>query len=346
MDAHELTGSIKRKALELGFVRAGITTPDAFDGYVDAVVARAGYEDLWQASQPGSPFRKMAQPREAVPGVKSIISLVRAFGDVSYPGNLLAYAGRTYLSRSYAPHADTMEGQRVELFERYLAELGVTSLYDHTNMQLIDRAVAARAGVITYGKNNFAYADEYGSFITLVTIPVDAELECEVHEPRRACPVDCRKCVDACPTGAIAEDGALDPRKCVIYSNFVPGEYKHPAIQELIGTRIHGCDACQEACPRNQHALQNATVKDPFLEWLSTEFKLERVLFADDDYYEACIKPVMYNYITDLDIFRQNAAIAMGNSGDKNYLPALERAAETGSEQVRRFATRAIEKLK
>ena len=345
MDAHELTVLVKQKALELGFVRVGITTPDAFDGYVDTVVARGGYEDLWQASQPGSPFRMMAKPREAVPGVKSIISLVRAYGDINYPENLLAYAGRIYLSRSYAPPANTLEGQRVELFERYLAELGITSLYDSTNMQLIDRAVAARAGVITYGKNNFAYAGEHGSFITLVSIPVDVELECEVHEPQRACPADCHKCVDACPTAAIAEDGTLDPRRCVLYSNFMPGEYKDPAIQELLGTRVHGCDACQAACPRNQHVLQNAAATDPFLEKLSTEFTLERLLFADDAYYEAYIKPVMYNYITDIDIFRQNAAIAMGNSGDKSYLPALERAAETGSEQVRRFATRAIEKL-
>ena len=69
------------------------------------------------------------------------------------------------------------------------------------------------------------------------------------------------------------------------------------------------------------------------------------MLFCDEDYYEACIRPVAYNYIRAIDIFRQNAAIAMGNSGDASYLPALRRAAAQGSEQVRRFAQIAIEQL-
>ena len=62
----------------------------------------------------------------------------------------------------------------------------------------------------------FAYADKHGSFIVLVTIPVDAELECEVHGPRRPCPPDCRKCIDACPTGALSEF-SLDARRCLSY---------------------------------------------------------------------------------------------------------------------------------
>ena len=57
-------------------------------------------------------------------------------------------------------------------------------------------------------------------------------------------------CIDACPTGAMAEDGALNPTRCVLYSNFRPGEFKDTAITDLIGMRVHGCDACQVACPR------------------------------------------------------------------------------------------------
>jgi len=53
----------------------------------------------------------------------------------------------------------------------------------------------------------------------------------------------------------------------------------------------------------------------------------------------------MFNYIRDIDIFRQNAAIAMGNSGDVSHLPALRRAVSEGSEQVRRFAQIAIERI-
>ncbi|MBO4352539.1 MAG: hypothetical protein J5818_03490, partial [Eggerthellaceae bacterium] len=149
-----------------------------------------------------------------------------------------------------------------------------------------------------------------------------------------------------CPTHAMADDGALDPARCVLFNNMIPGTAKNEAVLDLVGTRIHGCDACQEACPRNHAALHGPKVKDPYLEWLSGAFDLEKVLFCDDAYYEACIQPVMFNYIHDIDIFRQNAAIAMGNSGDARYLPALERATVEGSELVQRFARHAIELLK
>lgn len=344
MDAHELTQRIKRRAIELGFARVGVTTADPIEGYEAELLRRQGY-DLWETADPGSKLRKAARPAEKVPGAKSVISLVRSVGRVRYPEALLKHLGRIYLSRSYLPPDDTLEGKRVQLFEEYLAQLGVKSLYDHTNMQLVDRAIASRAGLVTYGRNNFAYADELGSFIVLVTIPVDTELECEVHEPRRCCPPDCRKCIDACPTHAMADDGALDPRRCVLYSNFRPAAAKDDAITSLIGERVHGCDACQVACPRNAGILETACEVDPFLEWLAYEFDLEKMLFCDDEYYEACIRPVMYNYIRDIDIFRQNAAIAMGNSGSRLHLPALKRAEMTGSPEVRRLAAHAIARI-
>jgi len=343
-DVHGLTQKVKRKALELGFARVGVTTADPIEDYEAELCRRHGY-GIWNVADADSKLRKAARPREKVPGAKSVISLVRAVGRIDYPDELLEHLGRIYLSRAYLPPDDTLEGKRVLLFEEYLESLGVHSLYDHTNMQLVDRAIAARAGLVTYGRNNFAYADELGSFIIFVTIPVDVELECEVHEPRRGCPEDCRMCIDACPTRAMSDDGALDPTRCVLYSNFSPCERKDPAVTALIGQRVHGCDACQVACPRNAQVLAASRVPDPYLDWLATSFSLEEMLFCDEDYYEACLRPVMFNYIRDIDIFRQNAAIAMGNSGDASYLPALRRAAAEGSEQVRRFAEIAIGQL-
>ncbi|MBQ9000339.1 MAG: epoxyqueuosine reductase [Eggerthellaceae bacterium] len=344
LDVHELTEKVKRKVLELGFARVGVTTPDPIDGYEDELCRRHGY-GIWNVGDPDSKLRLAARPSQKIPEVKSVISLVRAVGNIDYPPRLLEHLGRIYLSRAYLPPDDTLEGKRVLLFEEYLASLGIRSLYDHTNMQLVDRAIAARAGLITYGRNNFAYADDLGSFIVLVTIPVDAELECEVHEPRRVCPQDCHICIDACPTRAMGDDGALDPTRCVLYSNFSPAECKDPAVTALIGQRIHGCDACQVACPRNARALAAGKAADPYLDWLAERFSLEDMLFCDGDYYESCLRPVMFNYIRDIDIFRQNAAIAMGNSGDVSYLPALRRAADEGSDEVRRFARVAIEQL-
>lgn len=342
MDAHSLTQEIKRKALELGFVRVGVTTADPIEGYEDELLRREGY-DIWKVESDQSPLRRMAHPETAVPQAKSIITLVRSIGSIDYPEELVNHIARTYLGRSYVPPANTVEGQRVALFEEHLRKLGVNSFYSHTNFQLVDRALAARAGVIEYGRNNFAYAGEYGSFIVLISIPVDVELECEVHEPKRPCPDDCRKCVEACPTHAMAEDGSLNPQRCVLFNCIRNGSLRNQEVLDLLGERIHGCDECQLVCPRNQAALSGPKVKDPYLEWLKNEFSLEKLLFCDEEYYEACVKPVMFNYISDLDIFRQSAAVAMGNSGDVRYLPALRRAVEEGSDDVRMRAVHAID---
>lgn len=93
-----------------------------------------------------------------------------------------------------------------------------------------------------------------------------------------------------------------------------------------MGVRIHGCDVCQTVCPRNRKALEKAVVKDPFLELLDDEFDLEKILFLDDAYYDETVRPIMYNYIKDPNIFRRNAAVALGNTGDPGHIDALRKA--------------------
>ncbi len=138
----------------------------------------------------------------------------------------------------------------------------------------------------------------------------------------------------------------LDLARCILFNNqrFAPGAQE--GIWAAMGERIHGCDVCQEVCPRNRGALATARAKDPFLETLAEEFDLERVLELDEAYYEAVVRPIMYNYIKDLDIFRRNAAVALGNTGDVAHLPALRRARDVcDNPDVLKAINWAIERL-
>ncbi len=339
MTVERLTRSIKMKALELGFSSVGITTADDFSEYEAEISSREDYK-LWTEGR--GRLATGACPRSYYPEGKSIICATFGFGDIDYPEELTRYIGRAYLSRAYVPEAHSISGIRVAEFERHINSLGI-DIY-HGRYQLPCRMACARAGLVTYGKNNFAYSPEHGSFVILYTFLVDAELLYDEPTVERPCPPNCRLCMDACPTHAILEPGRLHPQSCVLYNNTgltIPPE----EIRGALGTHLHGCDVCQAACPRNQKVLKNARRKDKLVEELKDEFDLEKLLVLEEDYYQDVVYPVMYNYIRDLDIFRRNAAIAMGNSGERRYIPALEKALESDNEQVREAAAWALRQL-
>ena len=69
------------------------------------------------------------------------------------------------------------------------------------------------------------------------------------------------------------------------------------------------------------------------------------MLFMDEEFYNSCIKPIMYNYIGDIRYFRRNAAIVMGNSGDEKYLPSLEKALHDEDPLIREYSAWAIGRI-
>ena len=340
MDKHQLTRLVKDKALELGYADVGVTGAEPFEGYREEIDARPGYDFL--RDRKIGPYA-MADPRKLMPEAKCIISTIASFSHVAYPQKLLPYIGRAYLGREYLARADSPQGFKKARFIAFLEEKGIRvgNKDAERALSLPDRAVAARAGLITYGNNNFAYSVKHGSFVIITNFLVDAELECVSYEMKSPCPKGCRRCIEACPTGALYAPHKLDPTKCKLYAQIRPAPIEDE-MRRGMGLSIHGCDLCQEACPRNKKALERAVEKDPFLERLAEEFDLSKVLSIDDEYYEHYIEPVMYNYIREKWIFKRNAAIAMGNSRDVSYLPALRTALAEHDERIEPYVLWAI----
>lgn len=342
-----LEKELKRKALELGFVKAGITDAAPFQEYYDESHIRKYYSFLEKDKR--HILQNARALDETFPEAKSILSVIYSYGGTRYPGKLTQYVARAYQGRGYGPAPGSVNAERIRLLKDYIRSKGIHIFED---CFIPDRAAAARAGCVMFGRNNFAYCGDYGSFIIITNFVLDVPLSPDEPTMYRECPANCRLCMEACPTGAIESEARLCPQKCIGFNNWFRQDEKgvDPFIPEEIrpklGTHFHGCDICQEVCPRNRKILSSASFTDPFLEYLSERFDLEKILFLDEKYYEDVIRPVMYNYIGNFRYFRRNAAIVMGNSGDHRYIASLGKAAEDGDELVADAAKWALSRLR
>lgn len=115
--------------------------------------------------------------------------------------------------------------------------------------ELIDVAVANRAGLGFIGKNGLLITEEYGSYvylgeiITNLGLPADTPIPCQCGS--------CTRCIDACPVKALLGDGRMNAQHCLSYQTQTKGLMKaefRPKIRNV----IYGCDICQQVCPFNQ----------------------------------------------------------------------------------------------
>ena len=342
-----LTEDIKDYALDIGYSKVGITTAEGFPDYVEEVKSR--YDSyVWYIESPRKPLVG-AEPRNIMPSAKSVVSVAYDYSKESFPETLVGKIGRIYLGRCYNAPEHRINGARFRLMQDFLTKNGCEV---GQGIFLPERLTAASAGITTYGKNNFAFTKETGSFILLSSFVVDKELDYDEPTMEIGCPDKCTLCIEACPTGALSEL-KLDVRRCIAFNSFwaqdeAPGDvtsYIPPDIREKMGSWIYGCDICQTVCPRNQKRLKAKLSQNEFLTKLAQDFDIPKLLNMTDEFYTRTVYPLMYNYITDQKYFRRNAAIALGNTGDSRFVPDLAGAMTDPEEMVRGCAAWALGRI-
>jgi epoxyqueuosine reductase len=191
---------------------------------------------------------------------------------------------------------------------------------------LVERVYAKYAGIGWIGKNTCIIDQKLGSWLFLGVILTGLELPSAnplflaevVAEDRCG---SCTRCIDACPTGALAAPYEMDASLCISYLTI---EKRGPIPEPLrpqMGRQVFGCDICQDVCPWNRRAPVNSDPElavrtelvNPALSWLA-ELDAEsfRRLFRQSPVQRAKLGGLL-----------RNVAIAMGNSGLAEYLPKL-----------------------
>jgi epoxyqueuosine reductase len=115
--------------------------------------------------------------------------------------------------------------------------------------ELVDRAVAERAGIGWSGKNCSIITPEFGSYVYLGEMITNLPLEPD--EPIEDGCGSCNLCVDVCPTGALVGGGQLDSKRCIAFLTQTKG-FLEEEFRVKIGNRLYGCDTCQTVCPKNK----------------------------------------------------------------------------------------------
>ncbi|MDD4859542.1 MAG: HEAT repeat domain-containing protein [Dehalococcoidales bacterium] len=342
-----LTADIKDFALDSGYSLVGVAPAENFPEYAAELRKRNEMYRFYTES----PLRPLdwTEPKKMMPSAKSIVAVVFDVAKEAFPEKLIGKIGRIYMSRYYIAPRQRINGARRQLMKEFLEKSGCEVTIARA---IPERLAAARAGLATYGKNTFVYFDGMGSFGLVTTFLVNAELEYDTSTMKVDCPPKCTACIDACPTGALYEPLRMDPRRCIAYNCFTtidgnPGvtSYIPPAIREKMGSWIHGCDVCQTSCPRNQPRLKMKLTPNAYLEKKAQEFDMVKMLNATDEYYQVSLQPLTYNYIKEKKYLQRNAAIALGNSLDSAYIPALTTAMSDFEPLVRSYAAWALGRI-
>lgn len=208
---------------------------------------------------------------------------------------------------------------------------------------VLERSLAREAGLGWIGRNTCLIHQPQGSWFFLGEVLASLEMEPDAPPPERC--GTCRRCIDACPTQALAPDGAgrwrLDARLCIAtWTIEQRGALPEPA-REGSGTLLFGCDICQEVCPWNRRAPFTA---QPEFQPLHPDPDLAELAGLTEEEFRERFRRTPLWRARYAGLLR-NAATAMGNSGEARYLGVLRKLAEIGEEEVREHALWAMRRL-
>ena len=239
----------------MGFAAVGISKAIRLDEEAKKLEHWLNLQNHGTMSYMENHFELRVDPSKLVPGSKSVISLLYNYhnpikqNDPEAP-KISQYAyGRDY-------HKVIKKKLKL-LIASIRSEIGdVNGRAFVDSAPILERDWAKRSGLGWIGKHTLLINKQKGSYFFLAELVIDLELEADL--PIKDYCGTCTKCIDACPTGAIAENGyILDAKKCISYLTIELKEKLPTAYSDKMENWMFGCDICQEVCPWNRFSKKH-----------------------------------------------------------------------------------------
>ncbi|KJV26608.1 [Fe-S]-binding protein [Pantoea sp. BL1] len=254
LDLQQLAHQIKLWGRELGFQQVGICDTDlsAEEPKLQDWLEKQYHGEMdWMARH----GMMRARPHELLPGTLRVISVRMNYlpAKAAFASTLknpqLGYVSRYALGRDYHKVLRNRLKKLGEMIQAHCGELNFRPFVD--SAPILERPIAAKAGLGWTGKHSLILNREAGSWFFLGELLIDLPLP--VDQPQEEQCGRCVACITICPTSAIVEPYVVDARRCISYLTIelegaIPEEFR-----PLIGNRIYGCDDCQLICPWNRY---------------------------------------------------------------------------------------------
>ena len=256
---NDIAKQIKSQAASLGFDACGFAAASLVDEAAEARYNRwieQGHHGCMQWAAGHRDLRR--DPSLLLDGAQTVISLAFNYYPARFqPPEALRVAYYAY-GRDYH---EVLREKLTELAHFIEQITGCATRPCVDSAPIRERYWAQRAGLGFIGRNNCLIIPGKGSFFFLGEIVTTAQLPPD--EPCTMTCGDCGQCVEACPSGALSENGAVDASRCLSCLLIENHAEELPQwVAEVVGNRVVGCDECQLCCPHNAHAV--ATAIDDF----------------------------------------------------------------------------------
>lgn len=293
----------------------------------------------WMAAAP----ERRADPKALWAEVRAIVMLGLKAAPHEDPLALLAERSRGLVA-SYAArrdYHDVIKGRLKELGGFLAARGGADVKVFVDTAPVMEKPLAAAAGLGWIGKHSVIVSREHGSWLLLGAIYTDADLPAD--EPEADHCGSCRRCLDVCPTDAFPAPYRLDAGRCIAYLTIEHKGHIAPEFRGAIGNRVFGCDDCLAVCPWNKFATASRDQKLALRDDLVAA-PLPELARLDDGAFRRRFAGTPVKR-TGRDRFLRNVLIAIGNSADPALASEAERCLGEASPLVRAMAVWALARL-